>query len=68
MSNEIQGFKRGDRVKLSLTGEIYEVLENDGLFVKTRNLNTGYARTFPFLAFVYQVSKIKIVPSEHYVR
>ncbi|MDJ0715429.1 MAG: hypothetical protein QNJ54_14585 [Prochloraceae cyanobacterium] len=60
MSNRIQVYKQGDRVKLSATGEVYEVLEHEDIFVKTRNLNTGYLRIFPLVEIVSQTCKLGI--------
>ncbi len=60
MSNTMQVYKQGDRVKLSATGEVYEVLEHEDIFVKTKNLNTGYVRIFPLVEIVSQTSKLGI--------
>ena len=46
MSTKIQRLQPGDRIKLSLSGECYEVLKNNGILIKTRNINNGYGRTF----------------------
>lgn len=46
VSNKIQRLQPGDRIKLSLSGECYEVLKNNGIFIKTRNIDNGYGRTF----------------------
>lgn len=48
--------KKGDRIHLPLTNETYEVIENDGLFVKTKNLKTGYVRTFSLVEIAYRQS------------
>lgn len=49
------GINPGDRIHLPLNGENYEVLENDGLFVKTKNLNTGFISTFSLVEVTYQL-------------
>ena len=46
MSNKIQRLQPGDRIRLSLSGECYEVLKNNGILIKTRNINNGYGRIF----------------------
>ena len=35
------------------TGETYEVIRNDGIFVQTRNLKTGNLRTFTSIEIGY---------------
>ncbi len=45
MSSKRPKFHQGTYIKLS-TGEIYEVINDDGLFIKSRNLKTGSLRTF----------------------
>ncbi len=45
MSSKRQKIQQGTYIKLS-TGETYEVINDDGLFVKSRNLKTGSLRTF----------------------
>ncbi len=56
MSKAIEAYKPGDLVKLSATGEVYEVIEQEGIFVKTRNFLTGYDRTFSLVEIVFQTS------------
>ncbi len=46
MSNRMQKLQPGDRIKISLSGERYEVLKNDGILIKTKNIQNGYGRTF----------------------
>ena len=59
MSNKIQKLQPGDRIELSLSGECYQVLKNDGIFIKTRNINNGYGRTFTLRYLSNQKTVIK---------
>ncbi len=58
MSKGIKAYKPGDLVKLFTTGEVYEVIKHEGIFVKTRNLKTGYGRTFSLVEIIFQTSAI----------
>ena len=35
-----------DRIKIILSGDCYQVLQNDGIFIETKNINNGYRRIF----------------------
>ena len=45
MSSKRPKFQQGTYIKLS-TGETYELINDDGLFIKSRNLKTVSLRTF----------------------
>lgn len=59
MSTRIQRLQPGDRIKLSLSGEYYQVVKNDGIFLKTKNINNGYGRTFTLVTLANQNIEIE---------
>lgn len=59
MSARIQKLQPGDRIKLSFSGDYYQVLKNDGIFLKTKNVHNGYGRTFTIVALANQKIEIE---------
>ncbi len=51
-------FYPGQHILFSQTGETYEILAQEGVFVSTKNSQTGYPRNFTLVEIAYQNAQI----------
>ena len=51
-------FQPGQHIRLSLTGETYEILAQEGVWMITKNLKTGYRRNFTLVEIIYQSAQV----------
>ena len=51
-------FQPGQHIHLSSTGETYEILAQEGVWMITKNLKTGYRRNFTLVEIVYQNAQV----------
>ncbi len=54
----ITQFHPGQHILCSQTGETYEILAQEGVFVSTRNSQTGYPRNFTLVEIAYQNAQL----------
>ena len=50
----ITQFPPGQHILFSQTGETYEILAQEGVFVSAKNSQTGYPRNFTLIEINYQ--------------
>ncbi|MGK7916518.1 MAG: hypothetical protein AB4038_13405 [Prochloraceae cyanobacterium] len=54
----ITQFHPGQHILFSETGETYEILAQEGVFVSTKNSQTGYLRNFTLVEIAHQNAQL----------